>query len=299
MDNKIGVQKKPLRPGAVHPALIAGWAAIVAVGHILPTIPIIGTGGSFSLTAALSPLSGILFGPIAGALCSAAGGFIGNLIAPHTAWMGMGTFIIGTVTAFTSGCIAWGGFFINSGIVKTKKATHQANHGGVFFIIGGILVYIIGTILWFTQETGRSAVVFPAVYYGAGFIALIIGSLISGKAFSNDDKALKFPALWLCAFGGMIGGATVGNFFSMLLFKIPREVWMGLTFVAPVERAIFSLGAMFIGAPLLIGLPKIGIPAGPGSTDMTTPHASFAQNTRAEEEQNPFLENENPGQDGK
>jgi hypothetical protein len=33
--------------------------------------------------------------------------------------------------------------------------------------------------------------------------------------------------------------------------------------IAPVERFLFSLGAMIIGTPLLIGLPKIGIQVGP------------------------------------
>ena len=244
-------KRSPL-PGKIHPALIAAWAAIVAVGHMLPTIPILGTGSTFSLTSALSPLSGILFGPIAGALCSAAGGFIGNLIAPHTAWLGMGTFIIGTVTSFTSGCITWGRWPLVS-----------VNQSGNFIINGGIIVYIIGSILWFTQETGRTVLIYPIVYYGAGFVALVFGSLINGKAFLHSKKLLKFPALWLSAFGGLIGGATVGNFFTLLLFKIPRETWLYLSVVSPLERALFSAGAMLIGFPLLIGLPKIGIMVGP------------------------------------
>ena len=248
----INERKKLSMPGKVHPAVMAVWAAIVAAGHVLPTIPIMGTGSTFSLTAALSPLSGILFGPVAGALCSAAGGFTGSLIAPHTAWMGLGTFIIGTTTAFTSGCIAWG-----------RWPPVSINAGGSFVINGGIIVYIIGTILWFTQETGRSAALFPIVCYGLGFAALITGSVFAPAMLAGKRKAPKFPALWLCAFGGMIGGATVGNFFSLVLYKLPRELWLTLTVVAPLERAGFSLGAMLIGAPLLAGLPKIGIFVGP------------------------------------
>ena len=236
----------------IHPALVASWAAIVAAGHILPTIPIVGTGSTFSLTAVLSPLSGIFFGPLAGALCSAAGGFVGSLLAPHTAWLGLGTFIIGTVTAFTSGCIAWGRWPLVS-----------VNSSGSFVINGGIIVYIIGAILWFTQEMGRSVIRFPAVLYGLGFIALVAGTLLGKKAFGLGGKILKFPTLWLCAFGGMIGGATVGNFFTLLLFKVPREAWLALTVTAPLERAVFSVGAMLVGVPLLIGLPKIGVQVGP------------------------------------
>ena len=239
-------------PKIIHPAIIASWAAIVAAGHLLPAFPIIGTTATFSLTAVLSPLSGIFFGPLAGALCSAVGGFTGSLIAPHTAWLGLGTFIIGTVTAFTSGCIAWGRW----PLIKVNKSGH-------FIINGGIIVYILGTILWFTQEIGRSVIRFPLIYYGTGFIALVAGSFFIEKALSCSSKVLKFPALWLAAFGGMVGGATVGNFFYLVLFNAPRETWLYLALAAPLERALFSLGAALIGVPLLLGLPRIGIMIGP------------------------------------
>jgi hypothetical protein len=249
----------------VHPAVIAVWAAALAAGHALPTIPIFGTGSTFSLSSALTPLSGILFGPLAGALCSAAGGFAGSLAAPHTAWMGPGTFIIGTAAAFTSGCIAWGG-----------RPLVSVNRRGAVVINGGIIVYVIGTILWFSQEIGRSIIRFPLVFYGAGFAALILGSLLSPGLLAKPNRAPHFPALWLCAFGGLTGGATVGNFFALLLYKMPREVWAALTVIAPLERAVFSLGAMLIGVPLLAALPKIGVFAGPGqgedSEDNVTRH---------------------------
>jgi hypothetical protein len=243
---------KNILTGNIHPAFTAVWAAIVAAGHFLPTVPIWGTGGTFSLSSALSPLSGIFFGPVAGALCSAVGGFIGSLIAVHTAWMGLGTFIIGTVTAFTSGCIAWG---------KWPPAAISGN--GNFVINGGIIVYIVGTILWFTQEIGRSVISYPIVYYGLGFIVMTAGIIFAPRMFKSPKRMLKFPAIWMCAFGGLIGGATVGNFFYLVLYKQPKEFWIGLTIVSPIERAVFALGAMLVGVPLLSGLNKIGIFVGP------------------------------------
>jgi len=225
----------------VHPAVISVWAAVIACGHLLPAFPILGTGGSFSLSAVLYPLSGLFFGPLAGALCSAVGGFIGSLLAPHTAWMGLGTFIVGTTTAFTTGCIAW----------------------GKFFTFGAIAVYIAGTILWFTQEIGRSIIRFPLIFYGLGFAAMTAALIFAPKMFAHNSRVLKFPAIWLCAFGGLIGGASIGNFFSLVLYKQPREIWMVLTVAAPVERAIFASAAMLVGVPLLLGLNKMSILAGP------------------------------------
>jgi len=236
----------------IHPAVIAVWAAVVAAAHIVPAIPMLGTGSNFSLATALSPLAGILFGPLAGALCSAAGGFIGSLVAPHTAWMGLGTFIISATTAFTAGCIAWGGW-----------PPLTLNRRGGLVVNGGIIVYLIGTALWFSQEIGRATIIFPLVFYSAGFVALIIGSACAGKVLAGNKQALKLPILWLCAFGGMTGGATIGNFCTLVLYRLPRETWLYLTVAAPIERALFSLVAALIAAPLLAGLPKVGIFAGP------------------------------------
>jgi hypothetical protein len=239
------------KAGNVHPAVIAVWAALVASGHLLPAIPILGTGRTFSLSTALNPLSGIFFGPVAGAFCSAAGGFAGSFIAPHTAWLGPFTFIIGVVTAFTSGCIAWG-----------KWPPVIINKNGSFIVNGAIIVYITGTVLWLTQETGRSIFIFPLVFYGTGFIIVITGIIFVRRMFTSSFRLLKFPAIWMCAFAGLIGGASVGNFFSLVLYEQPKEFWAALTFVSPIERAVFSLCAMFIGVPVLEGMNKIDIPCG-------------------------------------
>jgi hypothetical protein len=237
---------------SVHPAVISVWAAVIALGHLLPAFPIWGTGGTFSLSTVLYPLSGVFFGPLAGALCSAAGGFLGSLIAPHTAWMGLGTFIVGTTTAFTTGCIAWG-----------KWPPVAVSSAGNFIINGGIVVYITGTILWFTQEIGRSVIRLPLIFYGLGFVVMIIAVIFSRRMFASKNRWVKFPAIWLCAFSGLVGGATVGNFFSLVLYKQPKEVWAVLAIASPVERAIFASAAMLVGAPLLSGLNKIGIFTGP------------------------------------
>ena len=243
---------KILLPAKIHPAVMAVWAALIAASHLLPTVPIWG-GGSFSLAAALYPLSGIMFGPLAGALCTAVGGFLGSVVAPNTQNMlRLGSFIIWTTTAFTTGCIAWGSW---------PPVTIDPK--GNFVINGGIIIYLIGTVLWFTQEIGRSVILFPLFFYGIGFAALILGSILASRILAGENTTLKLPIIWLCSYSGMIGGATIGNFFSLVLYKLPRETWIALTMAAPLERALFSLGTVLIGAPLLAGLPKTGIFVGP------------------------------------
>ena len=97
--------KKKSLIGHYHPAILSVWAAIICVGKLLPSIPMVGTGGNFSASSMLVPMAGILFGPIAGAICAAIGEFIGQLIAPNTAWMGIFTFLVGTCNALFTGFI--------------------------------------------------------------------------------------------------------------------------------------------------------------------------------------------------
>jgi hypothetical protein len=69
----------------------------------------------------------------------------------------------------------------------------------------------------------------------------------------------------------MIGGATIGNFFSLILLRNPREVWLLLTVQAPVERLIFLFFSDLIVALLLAGLVKIGIFVGPQEEEDISP----------------------------
>ena len=49
--------------GKTNFAVLAVWAALISVASLLPSFPMIGTGGTFSLKAVLLPLAGVLFGP--------------------------------------------------------------------------------------------------------------------------------------------------------------------------------------------------------------------------------------------
>lgn len=227
--------------GNSHPAVLAVWAALISVAHMLPSIPMLGTGGTFSVSAALIPLAGIFFGPIGGAICVAVGNFIGQIIAPHTAWLGLATFLVGTINGFATGCVSRGKWPWAVGITA------------------------IGIILWFSSEIGRQVPLFPIVFYGLGIIMAIIGGIFGKNFLTSETFIKKFIGIWFAAFAGFVASASIANYASLTLFKLPATVWMALTVMAPIERTIFALGAAVIGVPLLIGLPKIGIFVGPGA----------------------------------
>ena len=228
--------------GKFHPAVIAVYAAILAASALLPSIPLVGTGGSFSVSTALVPLAGVFFGPIAGALCAAIGGFIGQLIAPATAVIGVATFVSAVIAAFVAGLLCEG-----------KK-------WGPLSALGVGLAFVA---LWFTHPVGRDSWVFASVFYGSGLLAIVLGFFLCNRWLKKSNFVLKAIAVFIACYAGMVFSAAFVNYVCLYLYGLTNEVWSVLTFVAPLERAIFSAGSLVVGTPLLIGLPKIGVFIGP------------------------------------
>lgn len=231
--------KKRKLLGNVHPAVIAVWSALIASAHLLPAVVLLGTGGTMSVSTALLPLAGIFFGPLAGMLCAAIGQFIGFLIAPSGAWLGMFTWLIGTCSATIAALLSRGKGYI------------------------ALPVLALSIVLWFTQKIGRDAWIFAVVFGGYGAVCMILATIFAKKFLLNKNVLLKGIAIFLCGVSGMITAAMLADFASLILFKTPAITWKMLTFVAPVERTLFSVAAMIVGMPLLVGLPKIGIFVGP------------------------------------
>lgn len=223
----------------VHPAMIAAWAALMAVAGLLPSFPVFGSGGNFSVSYALAPLAGIMFGPFAGALTVAIGEFIGSVIAPHNASLGIFTFIINTANAFVAGYIS------------RKK-------WGVGFLYIALL-----TVVWFILPPCRNTGMYFIVYI-AGMIMCPVGGIFGTRLIENKSYFLRMAGLFLIAWPAYIAGSITGNIPTCYIFQIPAEFWSTfLTWMTPFERTIFALGAAVIGTPLLLMLPKIGVFVGP------------------------------------
>ena len=234
-------KKKYSLLGNTHPAVVAVWAALHAASALLPTIPIIGTGFSFSVGMIFAPLAGIFFGPIAGAAAATVGSFIGSLIAPHTAIFGLISFIPELLCAVVAGLVSRGG--------KLWPLS-------LLFAVGG-------SALWLATATGRA---FPLymVLYALAALAMVVGGLFARKWLIGRNIGLQFVAIWICTFASLLGASVPsGNFLAILMYGMPAEIFRPLLLLTPTERAIFALVAAIIGTPLLIGLPKIGVYVGP------------------------------------
>lgn len=229
--------KKPYL--STHPAVIAVWAALIAAVTLIPAFPIIGTGATFSVSAALVPLAGIFFGPLAGAICAAIGALIGVLIAPHTAGpFGPLVFLIPTMNALAAG-------------FAMRKRWYVP-----------ILLIILFSGLWYLTPLGREAWFQPLIW-SLGIIASLIGWFVASDWIGSDTRTKCFVGVFLAAMAGTMVDHSIGSLWAQQMFKLPAEVWLAVLPLAPIERTLFALGAAIIGTPLLYGLPKIGVLVGP------------------------------------
>jgi uncharacterized membrane protein len=222
---------------STHPAVIAVWAALIAAVTLVPAFPMIGTGATFSVSAALVPLAGILFGPIPGAICAAIGAFIGQLIAPHTVFFGPLSFLIPTLNALCAG------------FAMQKK----------WYV--PLIVTLFFSAAWFIVPLGRAVGFYPIIW-SLGVIASLVGWFVASDWIGSDNRTRLFIGVFLAALAGTIVDHGFGSLWALVMFQLPREVWLAVLPLAPMERTLFSLGAAIIGTPLLIGLPQIGVLVG-------------------------------------
>lgn len=223
-----------------HPAVIAVWAALMAVGSLLPAFPIIGTGVTFNIANCLTPLAGIFFGPWVGAIVAGVGGFLGQMLAPHTVLFGPLQFTIAMLGALAAGFAMQRKWWVP------------------------LTIILVFTGAWYLLPGGRAAWATPLLYF-LGLAFILVGWLIGLKEdpLLSNNRGRMALALLCCSGAGIVVTQAMGNLWAMIFFQLPPAIWYTVLAIAPVERFLFALGAMIIGTPLMIGLPKIGIPVGP------------------------------------
>ncbi|MGD8969316.1 MAG: ECF transporter S component, partial [Anaerolineae bacterium] len=182
---------------STHPAVIAVWAALIAVVTLVPAFPMIGTGATFSVSAALVPLAGILFGPIPGAICAAIGAFIGQLIAPHTVFFGPLSFLIPTLNALCAGFAMQKRWYVP------------------------LVVILALSLVWFAFPLGRS-VWFTPLIWTLGIGASLVGWFVGSDWLGSDNRPKLFAGVFLAAMCGTIVDHNFGSLWALIMFKLPR-----------------------------------------------------------------------------
>jgi len=93
----------------------------------------------------------------------------------------------------------------------------------------------------------------------------LVGWFVSRKkdALLSPNRGKMMLGLFCASLAGIVVTQAMGNLWALIFFQLPPAIWFTVLAIAPVERLMFAVGAMIIGTPLLIGLPKIGIQVGP------------------------------------
>ena len=68
--------------------------------------------------------------------------------------------------------------------------------------------------------------------------------------------------VFLAALASATVNHSFGNLWALIMFQLPKEIWVAVLGIAPAQRILFALGSAIVGTPLLIGLPKIGVVVG-------------------------------------
>lgn len=254
MSNQNGKKRK------IHFATMTVWAALMAAAAMLPSFPVLGGSGTFSISYTLAPLAGVMFGPIPGALSALIGDFIGTLIAPHTANVGIFICLTGASNALAAGFIC-------------RKNWKPA-----------VLIIALGTIYWLFFPAAREAWIYSVTVWGVGIVMSLVGGVLGAKLLERQTLLVKAIGLYLCIYPCYIVAQAVNCVFVMLLMELPADLLKLLAVTVPLERLLFTLGAVIIGIPLLSGLPKIGIFVGPAYDTMENSSALDAEMRRQYEE---------------
>ncbi|MCU0520705.1 MAG: hypothetical protein MUF84_08445 [Anaerolineae bacterium] len=227
-------------------ALVVALAAVVAVLSFIPFSVMLGSGGSIEMSEGIYGLIGWILGPIAGAVASGVGRFVGVLVAPHTAGVPFVSVWGAAIGSFAAGSMVLAGqrrlwwipltvLFVTAYLLYAGRAIVQ-NGVGLWPAIGATFLDWSGVLL-FALPTRRLFVHWlKSPNLGKVAMGLFLGTwMISGLTHVNSGAITYFMYNWA------------------------EEVWIALIPVIPVENLFRCLIGMVIGTGVIVGLRAIGI----------------------------------------
>ena len=219
------------------------FSALYAILRLIPTIPMIGISGAFSLSDILAPIYGIILGPYTGGFSVFLGTFLAIAMGKQVTFMLL-DFLPATINAIALGFL----------IKRKWKAVILLN---IILLIG----FLINPL--------TSLFIGPFPFAWLHILALIILiSPLSRKAIDWIEKlsAVDIPkGLAIIAFiGTMIQHLTGNLLFEGILGQITGQIpanaysgiWSTIFFVYPWERLALVIFAVIIGTPLIRVLKK-------------------------------------------
>ncbi|MGQ9513641.1 MAG: hypothetical protein ACUVTL_01080 [Thermoproteota archaeon] len=221
-----------MRRRSVSLALMGTFAAMYAVLGFIPAFKILGGQGFISASAFISPVVGLILGPVMGATSMVIGGVISTMLNLGAAPLGFFSFIPGAVCAFCAGLIA------------KEKA-----------LVGALIISAL-VVLFLVYPDNNVQPIYP-YYVWLHLVAIFL--LISPIRKSAIELARKarideaITGMALIFFPSTMAEQMTGSLiWAFMLGQSVSAIWskfgVSIMLAYPIERAIITLGSSFIGA---------------------------------------------------
>lgn len=199
---------------------IAVFAALYAVGGVLPGFPIVGVSGAeIDIVRALEPMYGIIFGPLYGAITALIGAVIGKIITGDS--IGLFFTPLGAISAFTAGALTREKVF---GVRGWK-------------VSGSLLIFLV--FGWFLTTPGKEIPVYASLHIFALLIIIIFHRLFN-NLLGLTDWIKRFMLVALLSYSSTMTGHMLGTLIWIFLFKPPPVAFLGLLPITMGERLLIS-----------------------------------------------------------
>ncbi|MEJ2272216.1 MAG: ECF transporter S component [Candidatus Bathyarchaeota archaeon] len=222
-------------------ALLSIFTAIYVVLRIIPTVPMIGGSGSFSLSDVIAPLYGLILGPYLGGLSVIIGSFLAMFGKPPV-FLGL-DFLPATVAA------------VSVGLLMKRKWIPV-----VGLNLALLLAFLLhpNTSIFVTVPLSNITIPLPFAWLHIVALLVLI-SPIGNKAVewvSTLASAKVAIGIAFLFFIGTMMQHLMGNLLFETIFPVIYDVdvialWPGVFFLYPIERAALVFFGTIVGTPLV------------------------------------------------
>jgi hypothetical protein len=225
LQQKLNYHKSIFSPRSL--ALVTVFAALNLIVDIIPFSPTIGVPGTFfRLGWVLSPITGILLGPVAGGIsCIIAGSL--------SIAMGIQPWTFGIFTPFRSGLSA-----LQSGLLAQNR----------WKLALALLSFLIG--VWFVLPNGREAWPLTSFHIVGVLFIVILRSKIRTYIHSPDLDKIAL-GISIAAYCGNISRHLLGNTILLFLLDLSPLIFISAIPLTVIEQLTFTIASAILGGTII------------------------------------------------
>jgi hypothetical protein len=227
-------------------AFVAVFSALVAVLDAIPVLPMLNGGVWDSWVFLISPIVGVLLGPVVGAICVALGSLLGHFFffrGPFEFLFMLGAPLGAAIAAL---------------VYQQRWRAPVAVYSGLLF------AYFLTPVTWLLPLWGIWNTLSA---YG---LLLLFGLSVSRGWWPMSGGRLQPVRLLLAAVLGLeadillrifilVPGQTYWIFYGWTPAEL-QLIWLSAGIITPINVALAALVVILLGFPLLRLVPKLGMP---------------------------------------